>query len=329
MRVWIAVGPSETFDIHFPQAMLDRLCAFARVGIQQTPGRISTEQLSAEMGDADVLMTHWGTPPITEALLDAHPNLKVVAHCAGSVANLCTEAVFERGLTVLSANPIMSEYVAEAILGYLILGLRQVTRYNDGVKQGGWPVLHDDTLIGAPVGFVGLGMVGRHLLHMLAPLRPQVRVYDPYVQPEALAPWPFARLTSLEEAVEGARAITLQAAKTPETVHLVSRDVLAALPDGALVVNAARGSVLDTGALVEELSKGRLRAVLDVYDQEPLALDDPLRSLPAATLIPHRAGAPGRWRMTQAILEDLARIDQGEAPQLTVSRRQFSLMTRE
>lgn len=328
MRMYLALGPGNTFDIHFPPHLLDELRMLGPLRIQQKEGPLTEEELAREIDDAEVLLSHWGTPRVTAQTLDACPHLRVIAHCAGSVASVCSDAVFDRGLTVLSANWIMSEFVAEGILGYLIAGVRRMPQYFADLKSGvEWPIYPENSLIGARIGFIGLGMVGKRLLSLLAPFRPEVRVYDPYIAEDALEPWPFARRTSMEEALKDAVAISLQAPKTPETFHMVDAAALAALPDGALVVNAARGPVMDTQALMEELRAGRLYAVLDVYDSEPLPLDSPLRGIDRVALMPHRAGAPVGSRMTEGILHDLRRYAAGELLECTVTRRQFELMT--
>lgn len=330
MNMYIALGPGESFDNHFPPAMLEQLRALGTLRIQGKDGLLTEAELIEALQDTDVLLSHWGTPRVTEAVLDACPQLSVIAHCAGSVAGICSPAVFDRGLTVLSANWIMSEYVAEAILGYLIGGLRHVTQYDRQMKQGvPNPRFADKTLIGAPIAFIGLGMVGRHLLDMLAPLHPEVRVYDPYITEGDIAAWPFARRTSMDEALRGATAVSLHAAKTPETYHLVDAKALSLLPDGALVVNAARGAVMDTDALVAELRAGRLYAVLDVYEKEPLAVDSPLRTLENVVLMPHKAGLTAKQNMTQGIIEELRSHQAGKPLTLTISRRQYELMTQE
>jgi len=144
-------------------------------------------------------------------------------------------------------------------------------------------------LTGMHVGIVGFGGIGQRLAELLRPFHVTLRIYDPFI-PESIAQQHNARQVPLLELVRESDVVVLCAANTQEARHLVDREVIAALKPDAVLVNVGRSMLVDTQALLERLEKGDLIAMLDVFDQEPLEPDAPLRRLPNAYLTPHRAG---------------------------------------
>ena len=332
MKVYLSVPDTAMWKTYFPEDMLKELNEnhdFRR----QSSENLTKEEWIRELGDAECVISHWGTPKFTEDVLSACPNLKIIAHAAGSVAGVCSDSVFEKGITVITANFIMSKYVAEAILGHLITSLRgNVDLHMRMVSGETWPKekTPSKSLFRAKVGFIGLGMVGRNLLNLLEPFAPEVLVFDPYIKEETLSKWPFARLvSSIDEAVSGRDAVTIQASKTKETYHMVNERVLSLMADGTHIVNCARGTLIDETALLKELEKRRLYATLDVYEDEDHPSSIPFRHAPNITLLPHVGGAPSRENMTRAIIDALMLLEKGESTPLTVTHQQFTLMTHE
>lgn len=332
MKVFLCVPDTGMWKIYFPEEMIEELKRkhdFRRISREN----LSKDEWIREIGDAECVITHWNVPKFTQDVLSACPNLRILAHAAGSVAGICSDSVFEKGITVLTANSVMSKYVAEAILGHLIASLRgNVDLHMRMVSGETWPKekTPSKSLFGAKIGFVGLGMVGRNLLNLLAPFSPEVTVFDPYIKEEALAPWPFAHLAnSLEEAVSGQTAVTIQASKTKETYHMLNEQTLSMMADGTHIINCARGTIIDEKALLKELESGRLYATLDVYEKEDTPGDIPFRNTPNITLLPHVGGAPSRENMTRAIIDALDKIERGEKSGLEVSYQQYTLMTHE
>ena len=333
MKFLVTAAQGKVRDRHFPPNLVKRLEAMGETVWNPFPRALTRDELAQAIADADVLVTHWGTPQVDAQMLEAAPKLRLIAHCAGTVAHIASEAVYDRAIPVLSANPVMAPFVAEGALAYILAGLREIPRHTAQLKSGVlWERAVDEQgpLLGNSLGMVGLGTVGRRLLDLLAPFGCTVLVFDPYLGPDALAAWPFARkVETLEEAMRQS-IVSVHAAQTPETYHMIGAAQLALMPDHGLLVNTARGSLVDTEALVAELQGRRLHAVLDVYEGEPLSLESPLRRLgDNAILMPHLAGAPAAWQMTQAVLDDIGRWREGLPLQLTVSRAQFRLMTQE
>lgn len=315
----------------FPADVRDRLAGIAdEVVYNETSENFTSAELATHLADGvDACITGWGTRTLDGDVIADATDLRFVGHVGGSVGVVGSHALFDRGVTVTSANYLMAEYVAEGVLAYALAGLRDIPARDAAIKAGGWdPTTTSETLKDATVGFVGLGAVGSHLLDLLAPFDVDVNVYDPYIDRDALTDWSFATLVSeIDDALEGTTLVSVHASLTEETVGMLGGEELAALPDGALLVNCARGPIVDTDALVAELETGRIRAALDVYDEEPLPEDHPLRACPGTVLGPHAAGSPSRARLAAAVVADLERFVAGEAVHGRVSRSRYERMT--
>ena len=332
MKILVTAAQGKVFERHFPKDMRDALALMGEVEYNPYTRPFTREELAQRLADTDIVVTHWGTPQIDAQMLDGAPRLKLIAHAAGTVAHIASEAFYERGIPVLSANSVMAGYVAEGVLGYMLCGCRHLLQLDASTRQGKWERRLDEaySMLGGEIGLIGLGTVGRRLLELLRPFRCTVHVYDPYVVPEALAAWPFAHLCSFEEAMSQ-RVVSVHAAQTPETYHMIDARALSMLPDGGVLINSARGSLVDTKALIAQLQAGRIYAVLDVYEEEGEGkLDPALLSCRAhSVLLPHVAGGPAGAQMTQAIIDDMGRFLRGEEMQLKISLAQYRLMTQE
>jgi phosphoglycerate dehydrogenase-like enzyme len=172
-------------------------------------------------------------------------------------------------------------------------------------------------------------MAARFLAEMLRPFRAKITAYDPYAGDEALASLGVER-ASLEEVVSKSKIISIHAARTPETYHMITRELLRSVRDGALLVNTARGSIVDEEALAGELATGRFKAVLDVFEDEPLPASSRLRGLSNAILMPHMAGptVDRRKAVTLALIEDIKRFCEGRPLKHSIDREYAMAMTR-
>ena len=331
MKILFTVPVGGNRDKYFPPKLMTRLEALGEVIKNPHSRQYTRDELKDLLPDIDIIVTHWGSTQYDVELLDCAPKLKLLAHCAGTVAHIASETCYERNIPVLSANPIMAKYVAEGALGYILAGIRAIRAYDGNMRTGLWhqnmPVTN--TIVGGEIGLVGLGAVGRNLLDMLRPFGCTVKVYDPYLPADALEAWDFAETCTFEDAMKNP-VVSIHASQTPETYHMVNAEALALMPDDALLVNTARGSLVDMEALIPELQSGRLRAVLDVYERENRPQDERLLACTdKLTLQPHLAGMPSGSAMTAAIIDDLERLICGESLRLTVSHEQYLHMTQE
>lgn len=273
----------------------------------------------ASWPEVEVLVTSWGTPPLDAALLDRLPALRLVAHTGASVRPLVTDELFGRGVTVTQAGQGMARSVAEVALTFTLSLLHQVHRFDHALRSGApWeaaeaaPPRHE--VLGARIGVVGASRTGRAYIEVVRALGAQVLVADPLLSAEE-AEGLGAELVPLDVLLATSRVVALHAPSLPETRHLLGARELGLLPDGAGLVNTARSWLVDEDALLAELRTGRVDAALDVFDEEPLPSDHPLRALPNVLLTPHHAAGTVECRLRQGavVAEEVRRHVAGEA----------------
>ncbi|MFD4026277.1 hydroxyacid dehydrogenase [Streptomyces sp. NPDC058576] len=292
----IAMEPAFADQILTP-AVRERLARSVRL----PDGAVHADPLAGAgrevLGDAEILVTGWGCPPVDSAVLDAAPRLRSVVHTAGTVRGLITPECWSRGISVASAAAANALPVAEYTLAMILLtnkhileGARELRlrrgQFEDPVYRR-VPGNYRRT-----VGILSASLIGRRVIELLAPHDLDVLLYDPYTTPrqaEALG----ARSVPLPELFAAGDVISVHTPLLPETVGLVGEAELRAMRDGATLINTARGRVVDHDALARHLATGRIRAVLDVTDPEPLPADSPLYALDNVLVTPHIAGSAG------------------------------------
>ncbi|MFF7182207.1 NAD(P)-dependent oxidoreductase [Streptomyces sp. NPDC008121] len=275
-------------------------------------------RVAAALAEAEILLTCWGAPPLTATVLDRAPRLKAVVHAAGSVKHHITDACWERGLVVSSAAAANALPVAEYTLAAILFAgkgvLDAALRYGRVRGDEAWTAESATTgNYRRTVGLVGASRIGRRVIELLRPFDFEVLLHDPYVDAAEAA-----RLgvegTGLDDLCARSTIVSVHAPQLPATHRMIGAAQLAAMPDGATLVNTARGSLVDETALLAHLRTGRLRAVLDVTDPEVPPPDSPLYSLPNVLLTPHVAGSLGNelHRMADHALAEVARYGRGE-----------------
>ncbi|MEZ0491002.1 hydroxyacid dehydrogenase [Kineococcus sp. TBRC 1896] len=313
MRAALAMSP-PTYDRIVDGPFLDRLhrCVDLRPGVLT---EFSSPAALAALSEVDVLVTGWGCPVLDPAVVSSAPRLRAVVHAAGSVRAHVTPAVWERGIVVSSAAAQNAVPVAEFTLAVVLLAGKDVLAAAHGYRaRRSRPATLPEGRgnFGSTVGVLSASLVGRRVLELLRPFDVEPLVHDPYV-PDAELRALGAEPVGLLELAARSDVFSVHTPLLPETRGLVDARVLAALPDGATVVNTARGAVVDAAALEAELLRGRLTAVLDVTDPEPLPADSPLWDLPNVLLTPHVAGSQGNElrRLTSAAAAEVERLAAG------------------
>ncbi|MEV0179368.1 2-hydroxyacid dehydrogenase [Streptomyces sp. NPDC050625] len=268
------------------------------------------DELIAALAGARVLVTQMG--PVTERVLGACPELRLVVVCRGGPVNVNLDAAKRHDVRVCFAPGRNAAATAEFTVGLLLAALRRIPQAHGLLAgKGSWAGAAYYTyehsgleLEDLPVGLVGYGAVGSRVARALCAFGARVMVYDPYVRGEIHG----LRVASLDELLRRSRVLTLHARLTPETRGLIGARELALLPPGAVLVNAARGPLLDEDALCDALEAGRLSAAaLDTYAHEPLPSGARLVALAdRVVLTPHLGGA------SRAVAEKAARIAAAE-----------------
>ncbi|MEU9880452.1 hydroxyacid dehydrogenase [Streptomyces phaeochromogenes] len=300
----------------FPPDVLARLGNAVEIDPTLTAENFTDPRVREALADTEILITGWGCPHIDEAVLAAAPRLRAILHAAGSVKGLTSPAVWERGITVSSAAGANALPVAEYTLAMILLAGKDLFAQRDRLRaQRAFPygeIMPGIGNFGRRVGVVGASRIGRRLIELLRPFDLRVTLADPYVDATEAAALGVP-LLPLDDLLATSDIVTVHAPQTPETHHLIGRRELALMPKGSVLVNTARGALLDHDALVEELRANRLSAILDVTDPEPLPADSPLFDLPNAFITPHLAGSQGNEvaRLGLAVTEEAERLLSG------------------
>ncbi|MGG1551304.1 hydroxyacid dehydrogenase [Paenibacillus ferrarius] len=306
MKIAMLLGKDKR-DRIFGSEHLAQLRELGEVTLNEETGNPSEEQMRALIAGADVAITSWGCGALTERVLEAAPNLQIVLHAAGTVKPIVTEALWQRGVRVANATEALGQGVAETALGFTIVSLKDMWRLSRETAAGGWG---DGSRVrevyGLTVGVVGAGRAGSHYIKLLQQFDVRIVLYDPFVSEEQARKMGAQKL-ELEELLRESDVVSIHLPSLPETYHMFNAERLAMMKDDAVLINTARGSVIDEEALAAELRKGRLFACLDVTDPEPPQANHPFRTLPNVILTPHLAGAVnnGLHRIAKAVVNDL------------------------
>lgn len=305
----LAMAPDLPTRLFTPRSR-ERFEQIARVRIEHT-----LQEYGDALAQAEVLFTCWGAPRVDAAVLDAAPKLRAVVHSAGSVKGILDPVVWERGLVVSSAADANAVPVAEYAVAMIVLaGKNAFVASRQYAGSGKRPPVDDGVgNFGRTVGLVGASRVGRRTLERLRAYDFGLLISDPFLVPDEAARL-GAELVPLEELCRRSQIVSLHAPAVSSTRHLIGRAQLALMPDGATLINTARGWILDHDALLDELRSGRLNAVLDVSEPEPMPADSPFFRLPNVVMTPHLAGAQGLEvrRLGESAIEEVRRYAAGE-----------------
>lgn len=248
----------------------------------------------------EIIVGAWETPALPVELCDEPDAMpKYLCFLCGSVRGHVPRKLIEQGLLVSNWGGVISDTVAECALLLILSCMRRSSHWTLAMHtQGAWKEgRHPDTqsLFGRRVGLHGLGAIGRELVSLLKPFNVPVAAFSPSVPDAVFRDLGVDRVDSLDQLFSTSDVLVELAPAKPENRHLVDERVLRLLPEGATFVNVGRGMVVDEEALARMAREGRLQIGLDVYEQEPLPADSPLRELPNVNLLPH-LGGPTRDR---------------------------------
>jgi D-3-phosphoglycerate dehydrogenase len=245
------------------------------------------EKLLAAVPDADALLVRSATTVDAEVLA-AGTKLKIVARAGVGLDNVDVDAATARGVLVVNAPTSNIHSAAEHALALLLAAARQIAPADASLRERTWKrsAFSGTEIFGKTVGVVGLGRIGQLVAQRLAAFGTHVVAYDPYVSSARAAQLGIELLT-LDELLARADFISVHLPKTPETAGLIGKEALAKTKPGVIIVNAARGGLVDEEALAEAVASGHVRgAGIDVFATEPTT-DSPLFDLPQVVVTPH------------------------------------------
>lgn len=280
------------------------------------------DELIAALEGATAIVTQLA--PLTERVMDALPELRFIAVSRGGPTNINVEAARQRGIQVANVPGRNGVATAEMTIGLALALMRRIPTAHDSLLAGDWrgDLYRSDAVgrevAGSVIGLLGAGAVGSHVAGVLSAMGAQVLVFDPYLAPGRLGDG-IQQVQSADEIFTRSDLVSVHARLTPETTHMVNADTLARMKPGALLVNAARGGLVDYDAVAASIEAGHLGgAAFDVYPEEPVDFDHALFRLAHegkdVVVTPHIAGASQETatRAARGVAEEVRRFLHGE-----------------
>lgn len=298
------------------------------------PDAASEDRLVELVRGAEALVVGHGAPRITAAVMERCPSLRLIGELEGDrfAQRIEVEAAWQRGIRTVDTTNGTSYSVSEWALALALIGLRSagaLFRQLILERRESFPpeYLEDrgyrsGELSGKTVGLIGCGIIGRRLLELLEPFGCTVYVHDPYVPRELADVYGFTS-TGLDNVLTLAEVLFCLAPLTPATRGMLGARELGLMQDDAVLVNVARGAIVQTEALIAELRSGRIGACLDVFEPEPIPADSPVRDLPNVFITPHIAGVTlaSRQRLFSLMVDELERFMAGHETRYDLSPR--------
>ncbi|WP_424927155.1 hydroxyacid dehydrogenase [Amaricoccus tamworthensis] len=313
------------FEIHFPLACRDhalsRLSDVTNLLHPEPVADLRGPEAAPHLSEVEILFTGWRSNAIDAEIRRRMPRLKLVAHLAGTVKGVLNPSFDGTGLTVISAADANAKPVAEFTIAHVLLHLKRVLEWRKLYRRERSGIATRSAVLAGPVGntgrtvgIIGASRIGRRVIADLQQRGITILLHDPFVSGQD-ADAMGVRLVPLDELLRESDVVSLHQPLLPETERSFGAKQFAKMRDGALLINTARGRIIDGSALENAMADGRLFAVLDVTDPEPLPDDSRLWEMPNVTITPHVAGSFGCevCDMTGMVLDDVERFTRGEA----------------
>ncbi|MDD9268963.1 2-hydroxyacid dehydrogenase [Paenibacillus sp. GCM10023248] len=278
------------------------------------------EQLLEALSDVDGLLISGGS--IDQELLDRAPKLRIVSNVSVGYNNLNLSAMKERAVLGTHTPGVLDETVADTVFGLILASARRIPELDAYVKAGRWQKGSDEAIFGidvhhAKLGIIGLGRIGEAIARRAKFGFSMDVVYYNRSRKEAAEQSLGVSYRSLQDLLRESDFVVLMTPLTADTARLIGREELALMKKSAIFINASRGQTVDEAALIEALEQGIIRgAGLDVFEQEPVAPDNPLLRMPNVVTLPHIGSATHKTRFDMAMLaaENLVKGVLGEVP---------------
>lgn len=241
--------------------------------------------------DSNLLILSWGSPKLDKDLLDACPALGGVIYGAGTLRRIMTDDFLKSGIPITDSKIIDSRSVAVTTLGVAIAACKGTYTLPNDVRNGLWRDNADKIkdFYKIKIGVIGASYAGRYFVELLQAFDVDVYLYDPTMSAEQIKALGAAK-KELDELLSECDVISLHAPSLPETKNMINKSNLALIRDDAILINTARGALINEADLIEECRKNRFLVFLDVFMHEPVEADNPLRTFPNVICLPHVAG---------------------------------------
>ena len=330
MKMYVETPTGIIRDTFFTPENVERMNSLGEVIWNPYDRHLTPEEFRDALVDVDVCFCCWGVPPFDATVLEKANKLHTIAYVGGSVNYVSTEESYRRGIHCLSGNEEFARSVAEGNLGYIIAALRRLPQTVNQMVEEGWQreYMRTESLLEQNVGIIGLGSISRHLISYLKPFKCNIKLFSNHTSDEEAAELGVEKV-SLEEMFKTCKIISVNSSRTPKNFHMVNDELMSLLRPDCLIVNTSRGSLIDEEALARHLRAGHFRAILDVYEVEPLPEDSPLRGLENCILLPHRGGptTDRRAAATRIVIDDVISIINGGTAKYEVGQARAATMT--
>jgi len=299
-----------------------QLGKIAELSFENKEGGYTEDDLVKMVGPYDAVMIT-SQHAITSRVMAAAPKLKIIVKRGAKPENVDYEAATERGIVVAWTPGVNHVAVAEHALMLMLCLAKKTIPQMDRLRSGAWrePDAGIRELCGKTVGIIGLGEIGRALCRMLYGFDVTLLAYDPYVSPSQ-AKQVSVKLVDLEDLLRQSDYVTLHAALTDETRHLIGDRELSMMKKTAHLINTARGALIDESALLQALKRGEIAgAGLDVFESEPPGHENPLLHLPNVVVTPHMAGWSDEavYREQEEAALEIKLVLEGKSPRYPIN----------
>lgn len=331
-RILIPVRSIYRADL-LTEQVVGALEEFAQIEIAVDPAELSRDDYAHLFANRDAVLSTWNTPLVDRQVLEQANELKIISHAGGEVRPFISPELFsvKPDLVLCNASNVMAKPVAEHTLCVILACLRNLFHFRQWVKEDenwwDYDKSKNVSLLEKKVGIVGLGQIAREFIKLVRPFDVELWVFSHHLSEQEAASEGF-RKSSLEEIFSSCDVISISAASTPANRHMIDSRLLGMIRPGTVLVNNARGMLIDEPALVRELETGRFVAAIDVTDPEPPEANNRLRHLDNVLLTPHLGGpVPDQriWMVNEAVANLKAFFQGGEVRGI-IDKKRFSYM---
>lgn len=312
MSIFAILMPVQTYSYQFTAEHLARLEFLTDGGRFFHVETIEELQSHPDAAEVSVILTGWGAPQLTVGILMHCPSLRLIAHCAGTLRTIIDPTLFDHGVRATNSSVANAVPVAEFLLSWVLRWNKQLPFCESSYSTSGYQIRRRSGMIDVlgnrdkTIGIISASKVGRKFAELLQHFELSVVIYDPFKSEDEIGSL-GAQKVDLQTLMAQSDIVSINAPMLPETRHMIGARELSLMRNGSLIINTARGGVMDHDSLLSELETGRISAVLDVTDPEPLPSESPFFKLPNVFLTPHVAGSLGSeiYRLTESAFDEV------------------------